>query len=104
MNLGTLFTKHRLWIHSTTESTTSRRAFKDFGISFFNGFCYTADGTMLMPSRGRHGPGGLEGGVRCECSGGIAGVGSVCFQAFKSLRYLVLATSRGQTGDVRKKG
>lgn len=104
MNLGTLFTKHRLWIHSTTESTTSRRTFKDFGISFFfNGFCYTANGTMLMPYRGRYGPGGLEG-VRYEFSGGIVGVGSVCFQAFKSLRYLVLATSRGQTGDVRKKG
>lgn len=39
---------------------------------------------MLMPYRGRHGPGGLEGAVRYEGSGGIAGVGSVCFQAFKS--------------------
>jgi hypothetical protein len=58
---------------------------------------------MLMPYRGRHGPGGLEG-VRYEFYGGIAGVGSICFQAFKSTRYLVLATSRGQTGDVRKKG
>lgn len=34
--------------------------------------------------------------------GGLAVVGSVCFQTFKSLRFSVLATSRGGTGGVRK--
>lgn len=36
--------------------------------------------------------------------GGLADVGSVCFQTFKSLCSSVQATSRGGTGGVRKDG
>lgn len=46
MSLGTLFTKHRLWIHSTNEGFNDKVEGRYFGKgNFCNGFCYTADGT-----------------------------------------------------------